>query len=634
MNELFKGFIETKNKKSLEKYKNKTKFKTFEQVKDLDEFAGVLAGDIILVDVDDFEQSEILLNIVDDLQLRCRVYETSRGKHFLFKNSVQNTNKIHAKSAIGILIDTKIGSKNGTEVLKFNGEEREILYDKLDEEEYQECPKWLFPIKTDVDFQTLEAGDGRNQTLFNYILTLQSNDFSEDEAKECIKLINQYILIDPLDEKEIETITRKEAFSKPVFYKGQTFLFDKFAIYLKNTFHIIKINNQLHIFRDGIYVDGYKLIESEMIRLIPGLNRQKRSEVMSYLDILIDTNTERSDAKYIAFKNGVYDIEEDTFMDFNSNLIITNRIDFDYNPNAYSELVDRSLDKISCDDLEIRALLEEVIGYTFYRRNELRKAFILLGDKANGKSTYMDMINTLLGNENTCALDLSELGERFKTAELFGKLACIGDDIGDEFIANPAIFKKLVSGDRINAERKGCDPFDFNNYSKMLFSANNMPRIKDKSGAVLSRLVMIPFNAKFSVKDPDYDPYIKYKLRHSECMEYLIILGIEGIKRVLNNQRFTTGKKVKRELAEYEENNNPIVLFFKENPIDEILNQSTKDIYSRYDLFCSEGRFNAMSNIEFSKQVKTFYDVDIIDKTIKGKKYRVFVRKEMQYGND
>ena len=85
----------------------------------------------------------------------------------------------------------------------------------------------------------------------------------------------------------------------------------------------------------------------------------------------------------------------------------------------------------------------------------------------------------LLGEENIASLDLKELGDRFKTAEMFGKLANIGDDIGDEFIANPAIFKKLVTGERVSAERKGQNPFEFNNYSKLLFSANNIPRIKE-----------------------------------------------------------------------------------------------------------------------------------------------------------
>src|SRR5690606_10564240 len=220
-----------------------------------------------------------------------------------------------------------------------------------------------------------------------------------------------------------------------------------------------------------------------------------------------------------------------------------------------------------------RALLEEAIGYCFYRRNELGKAFILIGDRANGKSTFLDMVKTMLGEENIASLDLAELGDRFKTAELFGKLANIGDDIGDEFIPNAAVFRKLVTGERVNVERKGQDPFEFNNYAKFLFSANNIPRIKDKTGAVQRRLVIIPFDAKFSPDDPDFDPYIKYKLRDKECMEYLIKIGLEGLKRVLKNQQFTKSDRVEKELQEYEESNNPILGFFKEITLEEVENE-------------------------------------------------------------
>ena len=625
--ELFRGFVETKDKKCIEKFKNRKDFKTYDQVKLLPEFAGILAEHTILVDIDDFEQSEILFKIVDKLQLRCRVYKTTRGKHFLFVNKGVDTNKIHTKLACGLTADIKIGSKNSYSILKFNDKERPILYDKLDDEEYQELPKFLLPIKSNVDFIGMEKGDGRNQALFNYILTLQSNDFTIEEARETIHVINEFILDDPLSEDELEVVLRDEAFDKPMFFKDRTFLFDKFATFLKNNHHIIKINGQLHLYRDGIYVDGFEEIESVMIEHIPNLNRQKRSEVMSYLDILIRKNTEMSPANYIAFKNGIYDLFTGELKNFSPDIVITNKINFDFNPAAYSELADKSLNKLACNDANIRLLLEEVIGYCFYRRNELRKSFILIGDKANGKSTFLDMIKTLLGDENTAALDLKELGDRFKTAELFGKLANIGDDIGDEFIANPAIFKKLVSGDRINTERKGRDPFDFNNYSKLLFSANSIPRIKDKSGAVIDRLIIVPFDARFTKDDPDYDPYIKYKLRQSEPMEYLIQIGIAGLKRVLENRGFTTSEKVQEELTEYEESNNPILGFFNEIEEKDIENETTKSIYKRYTEFCLANNFTPMSNIEFSKKVKKQYDYDIVNKSIAGQKYRVFVKK-------
>ena len=70
---LYKGYVETKGKQSIEKLKNRTKWKTYEEVKNLDGFGGVLANDTILIDIDDSEQAEILMNIVEEYQL-CLLY--------------------------------------------------------------------------------------------------------------------------------------------------------------------------------------------------------------------------------------------------------------------------------------------------------------------------------------------------------------------------------------------------------------------------------------------------------------------------------------------------------------------------------------------------------------------------------
>lgn len=626
----FRGFVETKNKKCIEKFKGRTDFKTFEQVQSLPEYAGILAAETILIDVDDFEASEILFKVVKEYALTCRVYRTSRGKHFLFKNSGVPTNKTGCKLAIGLTADIKIGTRNSYEVLKYDNQNREILYDTAENEEAQQLPRWLLPVKSKMEFLNMETGDGRNQGLFNYILTLQSNDFSVEEARETIRIINKFVLKVPLSDDEIETVLRDDAFKKPVFFMGSTFLFDKFATFLKNNNHIIKINNQLHIYKNGIYISGLAEIEAEMIQHIPGLNRAKRTEVLAYLDILIRENFKAEDANLIAFENGLYNIVDDSFVEFTPEHIITNKIRWKYNPEAYSELADKTLNKIACNDPQIRALLEEAIGYCFYRRNELGKAFILTGDKSNGKSTFLSMVQYLLGDENISSLDLKELGDRFKTAEMFGKLANIGDDIGDEFIANPAIFKKLVTGERVSAERKGQNPFEFNNYSKLLFSANNIPRIKDKTGAVQRRLTIIPFDARFSADDPDFNPYIKHLLKTDEVMEYLINLGIAGLKRVLLNRKFTGSTKVQKAMDEYEENNNPIIGFFRECEDEEfqIENEPTNVVYKRYQEYCLANSLQPMSNIEFSKQVNRILNMRVENKWLNGKKHRIFIKNE------
>lgn len=625
--QIFRGYVPTKDKQCLEKFKGRKRLNTLEDVADLDEYAGILGVEAILIDVDDAETSDLLFQIVQDFELKCRVYQTTRGKHFIFKNPEALVEKSWTKKtlALGITTDAKVGRNNSYEILKFNGVERPIIYD-TPEDEIQELPLWLTPVKCNQDFLKMGKGDGRNTALFTYELTLQSYDFTTEEARECIRLINRYVLPDPLSDRELETILRDDAFKKPVFFNGSTFLFEKFATFLKNNNHIVKINNRLHIYRDGIYIPGDAQIENQMIKHIPHLKRAQRSEVLSYLEIMIEDEIKTTNPAVIAFSNGLYNIVDGTFRDFTPTVVITNKIPWPYNPAAHSDLLDHTLDRLACDDAEVRALLEEMVGYCLYRRNELGKAFILIGDKSNGKSTFLHMVKNMMGNENIASLDLKELGDRFKTAELFGKLANIGDDIGDEFIANASIFKKLVTGDQVNVERKGKDPFEFINYAKFLFSANVIPRIKDKTGAVQRRLTIVPFDAKFTPNDADFRPFIKDELCEQEPMEYLIQLGLAALKRVLLNNQFTTSTRVQGQLDEYEENNNPIIGFINEVGLDGIENEPSSMIYRKYKEYCIANNLQALSAIEFSRQVCKRCGFETKSVWVKRKKTRVFAK--------
>lgn len=488
---LYKGYVPTKDKKSTMPFKGKTSkdLMTLEQVQALPEYAGVLNDNTILIDVDDGEQAELLMQIVEEQQLDCKVICTSRGKHFLFRNDGVQQCYTHVKVAIGLTVDVKIGSKTSYEVLKVNNEERFVEWDIEEGLEYQTLPKWLTPVKTDIDFLNMKAGDGRNSALFSYELVLQGAGLTKEEAKEAIRIINSHILKEPLSDDELEVVLRDEAFAKPVFYHGKTFLHNVFGNYLIRENHIVKIDGKLHVYQDGTYHHDVTSIEKAMVKVIPTLPDTKRKEVLKYLNVVCE-NAVPASPNLIAFRNGILNIDTDELLPFSPEYVITNKIPWDYNPKAYDADADSVLNKISCNDSDIRALLEECIGYCFYRKNVSQKAFILIGEKSNGKSTFISVLNRILGDDNVSAMDLKNLGDRFSKATLFKKLANIGDDISDEFIPDASLFKKIVSGDRIQAECKGQDPFEFNPYVKLIFSANNMPRIRDKTGAVIRRLVL------------------------------------------------------------------------------------------------------------------------------------------------
>ena len=323
-------------------------------------------------------------------------------------------------------------------------------------------------------------------------------------------------------------------------------------------------------------------------------------------------------------------IADDTFSEFSPEYVITNKIPHNYNPDAKSELLDNVMKKLACGDEDVYNLLFQSIGYCFYRRNELRKSFFLLGEKRNGKSTFLDMVSTLLGEDNTANLDLCEIGDRFRTAELTGKLANIGDDINDEWVSNTAIFKKVVSGDTVTAERKGKDPFKLRSFAKFFFSANSLPRLgrgKDSS-AVMDRLVVIPFDAKFTKNDADYDPFIKYKLRSEEVMEALIANAVPALREVLIEQEFTTCERIKRNIEEFEISNNPILEFYEELDEVDYINEPVTTVYQKYNAFCLRNNLQAISAIEFKKQMKKQFG--LIEKNIEvnNKRMRVYQHDE------
>ena len=595
---IFKGFVPTKGKRPIESIRGRTEFYPLEEVKHLESYGGILKDDVILVDSDNGDESDILFKIIQDLDIKCNVIQTDRGKHFYFKNTDVKSNKIGNQCPLSLTLDYKLGNRNTVVPLKINRVNRKWLQET---NLIDPLPIWLIPIgKNIIDFSTLGEGDGRNQALFNYILKLQSEGLSKNEIRETITIINKYILEDPLPERELETILRDEAFQKPVFFKGNQLLHDKFAEYLKHEENIIKINGILHVYKDGIYTSDSTEIEKGMIKHIPGLTKSKRSEILSYLE-LITEEKELSNIDYIVLENGLFNIKADTLIDFTPDYIAKNKVPISYNPGIYHEPMDKTLNKITCNDEQLRMLLEEMIGYTLLRRNELGKTFILIGQGSNGKSTLLDVIKHFLGDDNISSISLEELGQRFKTAELYGKLANIGDDISSRYMEDNAVFKKLSTGETVNAERKGKDPFDFNNYSKLIFSANEIPRINDTSDGLMRRLVIVPFNAKFSKNDPDFDPFIKDELLTNEAMEYLLNIALKGLKRVLRNNGFTEVDSVAAEVKEYEKRNNPIVAFLDENEID---GETVEETYLKYSTWCIENGLRALSKNMFGREVK------------------------------
>ena len=641
-NKIFRTYLKgggKDGKRCVDRHKGISNVRTWENASQFDCFGGVLQEGFIDISFDDKDMSEQFLNMAEQMQWKCLCLMNPANGHLhtYWKDSKHRITKFTKDLTLAVGLVADIHGGETYIPLRVNGVDRfPPEYDILPGEEYQEVPDELIPVNTNIKLWQSKEGDGRNSDLYGYILILQSQmQLSDDRIRAMYReCINPFILGDKLSDNELDVILRDESFEKqilPSFWSGASFLHDRFAEYLKDTCDVVLINDQLHIYKDGIYVSARRDIESQMIRLVPKLKKTQRRETMDYLELIADP-IRPADARYMAFKNGIYDIVTDTLLPFTPDIVITNKIPWDYVPGAYNETADKALNRTACNDQRIRDVLEECIGACMYRSALLAggKAFILTGEKANGKSTFLDMIKAMLGEDNIAALDLKEIGDRFSTQMIFGKLANIGDDISDDFLqgSQVATFKKVVTGNRIKAERKGVDPFDFNPYCKMLFSANDIPRMKDKTGAVMRRLVIVPFNARFTKNDPDFDEFIIFRLTEQPAMEYLIQCGLKGLKRVLKNHEFTSSEKIEKQLEEYELENNPIKGFIAETDEEEIIHQSTADVYRRYQVYCQETATTPMSKQVFSKQMNRFMKLKVVQRKVQGKNLKIFERNE------
>ena len=594
----------------------------YEEIKTQKDYGATLKPGTIMVDIDDMEKAEKVRKIIEKLNTNCIIIQTSNGMHFHFTNTNIKSNKQHYYTPLGIKTETKYPHQNVVTPIRLSGKTRKILYatDSLDK-----LPVWLIPLskRFSTDFSKLQEGDGRNDTLFAYILTLQQQSLTKNEIREVIKVVNQFILKEPVSDKELEVILRDKAFLKESFYVKGKLQYEKLATYLIREHNVVKMNDNLHVYKQGYYTSETDEIERIMLQYIVNSTRTPRLEVMRYLELKSE-EVRMETPTLISLNNGVLNLETKQLLEFSSDYKIKNKVPINYNPAAYSEIMDKTLNKISCDDKQLRMLIEEMIGYILFRRNELGKCFILTGSGANGKSTLLDVIKRLIGKENISSVALNELNDRFRTFQLEGKLANIGDDISNGYIDDNSTFKKLVTGETVNVERKGKDPFDFENYSKLIFSCNEIPRINDLSDGLKRRIIFIPFNAKFSKSDPDYDPFIVDKLLSSESLEYLLKISLAGLERILYNRSFTTPKSVEDTWDDYERKNNPVIGYLDEGKIE---NELTTDVYLQYQTYCSSNGLKPLSKVSFTRELcKHGYKTKQV--RINGKKPYIFIKEE------
>jgi putative DNA primase/helicase len=307
---------------------------------------------------------------------------------------------------------------------------------------------------------------------------------------------------------------------------------------------------------------------------------------------------QRSDIVLVNGRNGTFEISKDfqTLREFRAKDFLTYQLPFEFDETAACPMFQKYLDEV-LPEKELQNILAEFSGYVFTKGLKMEKALLPYGGGANGKSVYFEIINALLGRENISNFSLSDLLIPHNRALIAYKLLNYGSEINASTTKD--IVKNLISGEPIQACLKYQNAFTMENYAKLAFNCNELPKDFDHSNAYFRRLLIIPF--RVTIPEEKQDKALADKIIKSELAGVFNWI-IDGLKRLLKAEKFTNSDIVKNTLESYKRESDSVACFVDEH--SEIVGLSLKAAYADYRSYCLDCGYKALGRNNFSKRLQ------------------------------
>jgi putative DNA primase/helicase len=360
--------------------------------------------------------------------------------------------------------------------------------------------------------------------------------------------------------------------------------------------------------------DGEEAIRNIVQKVLGSqCTKRRKDEIISWIkdctEIQVDRKLFDAEPNLIPCKNGIFDISTMEFKGYDQYVgwpIMTSFLPVSYEPTMDCPNFKKFLeDVLYIEDLPF---IQEFVGYCLYRKPTWAILVILLGHGRNGKTTFINTLTALLGEDNIEHIPLQHLAKDiFARSRLFGKWANLCADIGEEEIKKTGLVKELTGGDPIFARDLYQSGFNFINYAKLLFGCNILPICKDNSLAMKERYAIIEFPNQFLRDSPECDPFILDKLTTDTELSGILNWAIEGLQRLLKNKTFSKYRDLEDVSKYLAENKNPVKKFvdsYIEYAFDSELVKDT--VYQAFLKFARENGHPTMYSNHFSSTFKLF----------------------------
>lgn len=304
---------------------------------------------------------------------------------------------------------------------------------------------------------------------------------------------------------------------------------------------------------------------------------------------------------YLNFSNGVLSVKDRVLLPHSPNRIFFHVIGNQYDPKATCPKFLRFITEITRGDDNLIKFLQEFFGYCLLPGLPYHMIVILFGSGGNGKSVLLEILINMLGKENCSFLSIQDIvGQRFRLAELDGKLVNVSNETpkGAD-LANP-LLKELSSGGYVVLEKKGKDPYMRKNGTKFILSTNVIPRVSEQNDGAERRLYTVPIDVKISQEK--IDPYLVKKL--NEELPGILNWSIEGLERLQSQKGFTKCDRMERLKRQFLLENDSVRHFISEEcELRADGKCRVMEAYERYREFCGQSGFKPFAINEFGKRV-------------------------------
>ena len=348
------------------------------------------------------------------------------------------------------------------------------------------------------------AEGGRNDSAYvmaRHLLNPVEGAFEEKDAwVELIKWNESNT--PPLETEELERVFESAQNipfeERPMEFDKKTFKRNYVARHVTVTLHpkTLRENEEIYIYRNGLYIDGGETHIKELLhRLYYGIPRAEVAELLATIRATTYVTNEDFDTypELIHLKNCVLNVRNMKVFEQTHEVLTRNQIQTMYLPNATCPTILKFLAEIIPDGAELKSLIE-LLASILLHKIKLEKAIIFVGDQANGKSTLIELIISLLGENNISNVSLQRLSKNnFSTSNMIGKILNAYGDLDIESIEQTGMIKQIISHEHISVEKKNKNAFSTKIPIRLLYSANKLPEFPNSDDAIFRRFWVVKF---------------------------------------------------------------------------------------------------------------------------------------------